>query len=88
MFETHHGLRTKYDVSCKELDVLVDTARNIEGVLGARMMGGGFGGCTINLVAKNAAELFKKEISVAFYQAFGATPEFYEVNIVDGAREL
>ena len=88
MYQTHHGLRTKYDVSCKELDVLVDTAKTIEGVLGARMMGGGFGGCTINLVAKNTVEKFKKETSAAYHQAFGATPEFYEVNIGDGAREV
>ena len=88
MLETHHGLRTKYDVSCDELDVLVDTAKTIEGVLGARMMGGGFGGCTINLVAKNVVEQFKKETSAAFYKAFGTTPEFYEVNIGDGAGEI
>ncbi len=88
MLETHHGLRTKYQVSCTELDILVDTAKTIEGVLGARMMGGGFGGCTINLVAKNAAERFKKETSAAFHQAFGTTPEYYEVNIGDGAREV
>lgn len=88
MFQSHQGLRTKYMVSCKELDTLVDAAKKIEGVLGARMMGGGFGGCTINLVAKNAAEQFKKESSDAFFKAFGTTPEFYQVNIGDGAREV
>lgn len=88
MFQSHHGLRTKYFVSCAELDILVDTAREIEGVLGARMMGGGFGGCTINLLAKNAAERFKRETSEAFHKAFDAKPEFYKVNIGDGAREL
>lgn len=88
MYQSHHGLRVKYMVSCTELDVLVDTAKNIEGVLGARMMGGGFGGCTINLVAKNTVERFKKESSDAFYKAFGTRPLFYEVNIGDGAREL
>lgn len=88
MYKSHHGLRTKYMVSCAELDVLVDTAKETEGVLGARMMGGGFGGCTINLLAKNAAEHFKKVSSEAFQKAFGYKPLFYEVNIGDGAREL
>ncbi len=88
MYQSHHGLRSKYMVSCAELDVLVNTAEEIEGVLGARMMGGGFGGCTINLVAKSAAERFKKESSEAFHKAFGTRPLFYEVNIGDGAREL
>jgi galactokinase len=88
MLLSHHGLRNKYMVSCKELDVLVDTAKKIEGVLGARMMGGGFGGCTINLVAKNAAEQFKNESRDAFFKAFGTVPEFYEVNIGDGAGEV
>jgi galactokinase len=88
MYQSHHGLRTKYMVSCDELDVLVDTAKKIEGVLGARMMGGGFGGCTINLVAKTAAERFKKESSDAFFKAFGTRPEFYEVNIGEGAGEV
>ena len=88
MYQSHQGLRSKYMVSCAELDVLVDTAKEIVGVLGSRMMGGGFGGCTINLVAKQAAERFKKESSEAFYKAFGTTPEFYQVTVGDGAGEF
>jgi galactokinase len=56
MYGSHYGLKDKYEVSCDELDALVELASSIEGVLGARMMGGGFGGCTINLIRKDCVE--------------------------------
>ena len=71
MFQTHDGLQNEYEVSCKELDFLVEKARNTEGgVLGARMMGGGFGGCTINLVKADFVEDFIKNMTKAYKKAF------------------
>jgi len=87
LYKSHEGLRKKYHVSCDELDLLVDTAREIDGVMGARMMGGGFGGCTINLIQSSAAEDFKKKSTNAFTEAFGKPPVFYDVNVSDGANE-
>jgi galactokinase len=87
LYKSHEGLRKKYHVSCDELDLLVDTAREIDGVMGARMMGGGFGGCTINLIQSSAAEDFKKKSTNAFTEAFGKPPVFYDVNVSDGASE-
>ena len=59
MFASHHSLSTDYEVSCKELDSLVSIASNTEGVIGARMTGAGFGGCTVNLVKNEQADFFK-----------------------------
>ncbi|MBW6491343.1 MAG: galactokinase [Lentimicrobium sp.] len=87
MYASHKGLRNKYNVSCAELDLLVDTARTVEGVLGARMMGGGFGGCTINLVKSENADTFRKVTKAAFFQKFGTEPAYYQVNTGDGAGE-
>ncbi|MDZ7876745.1 MAG: galactokinase [Saprospiraceae bacterium] len=70
MFKTHEGLQNEYEVSCKELDFLVEKARQTEGVLGARMMGGGFGGCTINLVQTDAVEAFIADMKAAYKTAF------------------
>ncbi len=88
MYESHHGLRAKYDVSCDELDLLVDTASATKGVAGARMMGGGFGGCTINLVKSEHAEEFREIASAAYRAKFGRDTVFYSVNIGDGASEM
>jgi galactokinase len=87
LYLSHHGLSKKYHVSCEELDLLVETAGNIDGVLGARMMGGGFGGCTINLIKSSAVETFKSKITAAFNQAFGNDPLFYNVHLGNGAQE-
>ncbi len=87
MFLSHRGLRDKYEVSCKELDLLVDAAEETEGIIGARMMGGGFGGCTINLVNRSALDAFRQKTSDAFFKAFGHHPLFYDVNTGDGAGE-
>lgn len=87
LFASHHGLSNKYHVSCPELDLLVDIARNTPGILGARMMGGGFGGCTINLVSSDAAEQFKESAYSGFKKQFGTEPLFYKVNLSQGATE-
>jgi len=87
MTETHWGLSEKYEVSCAELDFLVEQALSEKGVLGARMMGGGFGGCTINLVHKeNAAELIHN-VGILHQQQFGIDMKHYEVNISEGTRK-
>lgn len=88
LYLSHEGLSKKYDVSCEELDLLVETAKTIDGVMGARMMGGGFGGCTINLVRSSAVEDFKEKTSVAFEKSYGKPPVFYEVNPGDGVKEI
>ncbi len=88
LYQSHEGLRAKYFVSCAELDLLVDVARKTEGVLGARMMGGGFGGCTINLIKSDAVEAFKQKSAKAFSESFGKEPVFYQVNLSEGAREF
>ena len=88
MFQTHEGLSRLYEVSCPELDLLVDTAKAIEGVAGARVMGGGFGGCTINLVKAKMMDIFKEKISSAYQKTFGKEPIFYHVKTGDGAGEI
>jgi len=70
MYQTHEGLRTLYQVSCRELDFLVDFSKNLVEVLGARLMGGGFGGCTINLVHEDAVVSFIQSVSVAYKKEF------------------
>ena len=71
MYETHDGLQNMYEVSCSELDFLVDFSKKYTEVIGARMMGGGFGGCTINLIHSDAIENFEAEVSEAYYNKFG-----------------
>jgi len=87
MYGSHEGLSTQYNVSCAELDFLVDIARKCN-VLGARMMGGGFGGCTINLVSDEAYDAFIQEAKTLYKQSFGREPRVYEVHISDGSRQL
>ena len=81
---TNAVLREEYEVSCPEIDYLVEFASEYPGVLGARMMGGGFGGCTLNLIRKEAKEKFLKDISKAYFQQFGLQSEYYFVRPVDG----
>ncbi len=88
MFASHDSLRDDYQVSCLELDSLVDAARGADGVLGARMMGGGFGGCTITLVRKNAAEAFIARAAALYTETTGLTADFYPADTGDGAREI
>lgn len=87
MYATHEGLSKEYEVSCDELDFLVDLAKEC-GVTGARIMGGGFGGCTINLVACDAYDKFVAEAKTRFAEKYGHEPMIYDVVISDGARRL
>jgi galactokinase len=87
MYGTHEGLSKKYEVSCPELDFLNDFAKTA-GVTGSRVMGGGFGGCTINLVKDALYDSFVKSASEAYEKKFGITPKVYDVIIKDGARKL
>jgi galactokinase len=84
MYETHHGLSELYEVSCDELDFLVGQARGIPAVLGARMMGGGFGGCTINLVVKKDSADFVRKITDAYRSRYNVEMMVYDVSISNG----
>ena len=88
MFSTHDGLSQEYEVSCKELDFLVDAVRNNPSVLGARMMGGGFGGCTINIVKEEAIEQLVKEIGPAYQKKMGLEMTSYVAQIENGTTIL
>lgn len=88
MYETHDGLSKQYEVSCKELDFLVEEAKKFNTVLGARMMGGGFGGCTINIVKKDAAEQFISHLTKAYRNAFSIDLQSYKVSIKDGTSVI
>lgn len=88
MFQTHAGLKDLYEVSCKELDFLVKEAEKNAGVIGARLMGGGFGGCTINLVKKEAVESFLSKILSAYQKEFNINAETYKVKVVDGTDKI
>ena len=87
MYDTHYGLSKEYEVSCEELDFLNDVAKEC-GVTGSRIMGGGFGGCTINLVADELADNFKKVVVEEFEKKYGKKPIVIDVVIGDGARKL
>jgi galactokinase len=84
MFLSHDGLSREYEVSCAELDFLVDAVRNHPGVLGARMMGGGFGGCTINLVKEEAIEELIREVAASYSKMMGKELTPYIASIEDG----
>ena len=84
MFETHYGLKDLYEVSCDELDLLVDLVKDNPNVLGARMMGGGFGGCTINLVKREAVEDLIAQVSASYHAKTGSEMLIYLVKIEDG----
>lgn len=86
LFDSHEGLKDLYEVSCKELDYIVELALNNVDVLGSRLMGGGFGGCTINIVKKNAIESFKSIVKKSYFSKFGHEVDFYEVSISNGTR--
>ena len=86
MYQSHEGLRDEYEVSCRELDFLFDAAVASGEIAGARMMGGGFGGCTLNLVKKNKTEIFAEKISKAYHDAFGIFPEIIPVRIENGTE--
>jgi galactokinase len=87
MYGTHDGMSRLYEVSCEELDFLNDIAKEC-GVTGSRVMGGGFGGCTINLVKDELYDAFIEKAKSAFKEKFGRSPKVYDVVISDGARRL
>lgn len=88
LYETHTGLSSLYEVSCAELDFLVEQARHHDGVIGARVMGGGFGGCTINIIRETDAAAFVEKCSSAFESQFGHKPDTYLVNTMDGTCRI
>lgn len=88
MIESHQSLKDDYEVSCAELDLLVDLALKQEGVLGARMTGAGFGGCTVNLIEKNYIDAFKKNIKNEYKKITGINPDIYITLPTGGAKVL
>lgn len=88
MFETHEGLSKLYKVSCAEIDFLAGLAMADKNVLGARLMGGGFGGCSINIIKEEAVNDFVEEAGTAYQKAFGILPEAYIMQTADGTRRL
>jgi len=88
LVESHRSLQHDYEVSCEELDFLVEAALGIAGVYGARMTGGGFGGCTVTLLQPEALDDFRREITAAYQRQFGKTPAVYECTPSAGAGEV
>ena len=88
MVESHRSLQHDYEVSCAELDFLVDTALTIDGVYGSRMTGGGFGGCTVTMLRTESAAPFRAAIAQAYEKQFGITPRIYSCEPSEGAGEV
>lgn len=88
MNQSHISLRDDYDVSCEEIDILVDLAWKIPGVLGSRITGGGFGGCTVSIVKNESIDTFIETIGKTYLEKVGHKAEFYTVDIGDGASRL
>ncbi len=87
MNASHISLRDDYEVTGKELDFMAEEAWKIDGVIGSRMTGGGFGGCTVSLVKNEAIDIFIKEVGNAYKTKIGIEPKFYIAEIGDGARK-
>ena len=85
---SHRSMQYDYEISCEEIDFLVDTAIKLPGVYGARMTGGGFGGCTVNLIAPESVAEFANHLSSAYETRYGITPVFYDCRPADGAGRL
>jgi len=88
MNQSHRSLREDYEVSCPELDLMVELARTLSGVYGARMTGGGFGGCTVNLVAVEDVGQFKRTVTEGYEKAMKLLPEIYVCDVANGAEEV
>lgn len=88
MNASHLSLKEDYEVSCPELDILVEEAWNIEGVLGSRMMGAGFGGCTISIVENASVSEFIEQVGQHYRERTGLQAEFYVVETGNGATVL
>ena len=88
MYEAHEGLSRDYEISCPESDFLVKTIKGMQGVKGARQMGGGFGGCIITLVENDFADIFTRDIQEKYALQYQKTPDCYQMNISEGAHML
>ncbi len=88
MNASHVSLRDDYEVSCEEIDVLVEEAWKIDGVIGSRITGGGFGGCTVSIVRDEAVDTFKEKVGAAYKERVGKNADFYVVEIGDGPSKL
>lgn len=88
MNESHISLRDDYETSCEECDILAETAWTVPGVIGSRITGGGFGGCTVSIVKDEAIDTFKETLTRVYEEKVGKTPEFYVVEIGDGPSRL
>lgn len=88
MNESHVSLRDDYQVSCEEIDVLVEEAWKVPGVIGSRITGGGFGGCTVSIVKDEAVESFQEKVGAAYRERVGKEADFYVVEIGDGPAKL
>ncbi|MFN4147204.1 MAG: galactokinase [Runella sp.] len=88
MYETHQGLSQDYEVSCDELDFLVSQTYDLPEVIGARLVGGGFGGCTLNIVRKEVAADFQKKMQKAYQKQFGRNLDCYPVTLTDGVGQI
>jgi len=88
MRDSHRSLRDDYEVSCQELDLMVEIAAAQPGLIGARMTGGGFGGCTINLVECAAVSDFRRNVAAAYFSKAGLTPDIFVSPATDGAQQI
>jgi len=86
--DSHRSLRDDYEVSCRELDLMVEIAIAQPGLIGARMTGGGFGGCTINLVESAAVTDFTRKVAAEYFSQTGLTPEIYVSPASEGAQQM
>ena len=85
---SHRSMQYDYEISCEEVDFLVDTAIKIPGVYGSRMTGGGFGGCTVNLVRPDAIDAFRERILAAYGERYSIVPAFYDCIPAAGAGRV
>jgi galactokinase len=88
MYQSHASLRDDYEVSCPELNVMVDLAAAIPATYGSRMTGGGFGGCTVSLVEHSAVEQFTAQMKSGYERATGIRPDIFVTTLADGAGPL
>jgi len=88
MRQSHQSLRDDFEVSCTELDLMVEVAEQVEGVYGTRMTGGGFGGCTITLIKSDRVDAFQTTVSARYERATGRKPEIYVCSASDGVGKL
>lgn len=88
IYASHAGLSRTFEVSCEEMDYLVELTYDMPYVLGSRMMGGGFGGCTINLVKSAHADEFKEKVTSAYTSKFGQTPRMFQMKVSNGTQEV